>query len=320
VLIALLLPAVQQAREAARRSSCQNNLKQLALAVHNYHDVHKYMPLNYGLCCDTSNEARQTSWLTQTLAFIEQDNLYKQIDFRYGLGNDPRSGGSPLDPATAPMPSNAKIAWQAIPAFICPSDSHNGRMNNRANSANGAWEYGVTNYKGVAGANWGWGTYTQTSGPFLNTKWGVTNNGLDRGNGIFFRGHGGAPFTVVSSSKLADVSDGTSNTLMIGEAVPRWTTHTWWWYFNGSTATAAIPPNAPAPNCGGTWAATNSKVQNLDICWGNWPENYSFFSKHTGGVQFALADGSVRFISENIDLTVYRGAATMANGEVTTLQ
>ncbi len=326
VLIALLLPAVQAAREAARRSSCQNNLKQLALAVHNYHDTHNTFPLNYGLCCDSHIQAQQSSWIARTMPFFEMGTLSSEIDFRYGWQNDPRANGE-LNPANMVMPSNGAIAHQAIPTLICPSDSHNGKMTSRANHgwAGNNPELGVTNYKGVAGANWEHGAYQslpaaagEPANPHTSTKWGQTGNGLDRGNGIFFRAHGAAPFTVVSASKMSDISDGTSNTLMIGESVPRWCTHTWWWWFNGVTATCGIPPNADPTSCP-SYNVNNSKIANLDACWGHWPDNYSFFSRHSGGVQFAKADGSVSFISDNIDLFVYRSAATMASGEVTQL-
>lgn len=114
-----------------------------------------------------------------------------------------------------------------------------------------------------------------------------------------------------TGSRIRDVTDGTSNTFAIGEAIPEWSTHTWWWWYNGSTATCAIPLNAPA-RC----RRTNNPTRDLRDCRGNWTNNYSFMSKHEGGGQFCMADGRVRFISENINLGTYRNLATIGNGEI----
>jgi prepilin-type processing-associated H-X9-DG protein len=97
---------------------------------------------------------------------------------------------------------------------------------------------------------------------------------------------------------------------MIGEAVPRWCTHTWWYWFNGTTATTAVPLNNRA-----FCQNTGNRVADLNVCWEDWPNNYTFMSQHPGGGQFALADGSVRFVPQTIDLTVYRSLGTMQNGE-----
>jgi prepilin-type N-terminal cleavage/methylation domain-containing protein len=317
VMVGLLLPAVQAAREAARRMSCGNNLKQLSLACHNYENTYKRLPLNYGLggnlyAATPNPDVRQTSWLTQVLPFIEQQALYEMIDFSFDVALDPRNGPT-LD---APlMPSNRFVARTVVSPFLCPSDGTNqeGRMASRANRAG---TLAVNNYKGVAGANWAWGVFITVTPPagsppgtpnFNNTQWGNSTDGLNAGNGIFFRGAaGGRP----SNTRMASITDGTSNTLMIGEAVPRWCTHSWWFYFNGSTATCAIPLNIRA-QC----ANTGNRAADLNACWGDWPNNYSFMSQHPGGGQFALGDASVTFISDSIDLTVYRSLATMAGGE-----
>jgi prepilin-type N-terminal cleavage/methylation domain-containing protein/prepilin-type processing-associated H-X9-DG protein len=307
VLVALLLPAVQAAREAARRSSCSNNLKQLALGCLNYEDTYKRLPLNYASGGNPYGNPpnanfRGTSWLTQVLPFIEQQQLYDIIDFNFDLLLDPRNG----DINVPNNPSNAFAARQVVPAFICPSDglTDNGLLGTRANRS-GTWA--VNNYKGVAGANWGWGLYIVNSGPLANTIWGISGDGLNAGNGVFFRGQGGGR---PCSTRLASITDGTSNTFMIGEAIPRWCTHTYWTFFNGSTATCAVPLNANA-------VCQNTGNKNLDLsaCWEDWPNNYSFMSLHPGGGQFALADGSVRFVSETIDLTTYRALGSMMDGQ-----
>jgi len=312
VLVALLLPAVQQAREAARRMSCTNNLKQLALATHNYHDTYGQFPLSYAInCCDPN--AMSTSWLTQTLPFIEQGNIFDQIDFAYGLQSDPRAGGAWN---TAPaIGSNPWIASQVITAFQCPSDGliDDGRRTGRAN-VDGSLRAGVNNYKGVAGANWHAGTWIVNTGIHASTSWGVNANGLEAGNGIFFRG---STPSRPCRTKMASITDGTSNTYMIGEAIPAFCTHTWWWWYNGTTATCAIPPNVRAQRSD---CQTGNRVADLICAATDWPNNYSFMSMHPGGLQFAYADGSVSFVSDNIDIITYRNNATMAGGEVSQSQ
>lgn len=312
VLIALLLPAVQQAREAARRMSCSNKLKQLAIACHNYHDTFGTFPLSYlaaGSGYNTS--AKCQSWMRGILPFIEQANLSDRIDPRYGIGNDPRNTASPwyTNPTQG---SNAWIAQQSIDAFLCPSDGleDNGRQTGRANIDGGAL-MGINNYKGVAGANWAWGTWQVSTAPYASTQWGVTNNGLDSGNGVFFRG---GSSTRPCHTKIAAIQDGTSNTYMIGEAIPAYCTHSWWWWFNGTTATCAVPPNASAQNSS---CQTGNRNADLICARGDWPNNYSFMSSHPGGLQFAFADGSVSFVAETININIYRAHATKASGEVT---
>ncbi|MCU0877356.1 MAG: DUF1559 domain-containing protein [Pirellulaceae bacterium] len=306
VLVALLLPAVQAARESARRSSCQNNIKQLALGMHNYHDTMNLLPFCYlGPAPSTYNATNfGKSWITMTLPYIEQKPLYDQIDWRADLN------------ATAPDGTanrNIVVAGTPIKTLLCPSDGNNGqgKMAGRAN-VGGTW--GVNNYKANCGANWAW---SSSRGNFI-TPTGQTppdesvlapplpnnNNGLDGGNGIICRNGGnrqdamkGFPF----------ITDGLSNTFAIGEAVPAWCTHTWWWWFNGTTATCAIPLNYKPPT-------VLARTETMEQIAGDWPINYSFMSRHPGGGQFAMCDGSVRFIPENIDLLTYRRLATAGGG------
>ncbi|MCA9179250.1 MAG: DUF1559 domain-containing protein [Planctomycetales bacterium] len=299
VLVALLLPAVQAAREAARRMSCSNNVKQLALACQNYHDNHKKFPLNYATWGTVvPQNGKSVSWITSILPFIEQQPLYDQVDFAYGVSNDPR-----------PAPNNATVAATSLEALHCPSDSgHEGTLSGRANIG-GTW--GVNNYKGCAGSNWAWGNFQVTSGPFVFTPYGDNSNGLDVGNGVLFRNNG--PRTPIQAT-MASVKDGTSNTFIVGECVPNWCTHTWWFWPNGSTATAAVPLNAPAQ-------CTNTGRRDADLfnCRGDWPNNYSFMSRHPAGAMFGLVDGSVRFVSETVDLQIYRAYGSMVDGVPATL-
>src|SRR5262245_59054953 len=139
VLVALLLPAVQAAREAARRSTCSNNLKQLAIGCHNYHDIAGKFPLNYATTPgnahwnDPPNTLhRSTSWMVQVLPFIEQKPLYDMFDFNWDVRLDPRNGTVVNNPNN---PSNAFAARTVIPTYLCPSDGLNnfGRLNQRQN-------------------------------------------------------------------------------------------------------------------------------------------------------------------------------------------
>jgi len=306
ILIALLLPAVQAAREAARRAQCTDHLHNLGLAVHNYHDVYKNFPLNYAdWNVVTPDQGRSITWITSSLPFIEQQPLFDAIDFRYGIRNDPRN------PGTLAAPANLWAARQKIPILLCPSDSAEGVLNNRANLEDLGF-LGVTNYKGCAGANWAWGTWPVTGKGHGTSQWGTDGNGLDAGNGVYFRcgfikdvqGNAYAP-------KFSLVQDGTSNTFLFGEAIPVWCQHTSWWWFNHTTATCAVPLNARA-QC----QNTGGKNADLIACFWDWPNNYSFMSKHPGGANFCMVDGSVRFIANAIDITNYRSLATEANGEV----
>lgn len=324
ILIALLLPAVQAAREAARRLSCSNNLKQLGLACLNYSESFKTMPLNYGYVSSGSiwNEpanvtSRQSSWVMQSLPFTEHKQLYDQIDFNFDVTLDPRNFASGGSVAYPNQPSNAWIARQVISTLICPSDgiTTNKVMPNRSNRSANYASWAISNYKGVAGANWCWGNF-QVIPPsrFSNTPFGQTGDGLEYGNGMFFRATSPAN---PSCTRLASVTDGTSNTLMLGEAVGAWSTHNWWWWFNGTTATAAIPINIRAQCYAGAYLP--SKNAGLVACASDWQNNYSFMSLHPGGAQFALADASVRFVTQTVDVDIYRSMATISNGETVQL-
>jgi prepilin-type N-terminal cleavage/methylation domain-containing protein/prepilin-type processing-associated H-X9-DG protein len=282
VLIALLLPAVQKVREAAARMSCQNNLKQIGLAVHGFQDAqgripYSHSPNTYGY----GDGDRSWSWLAQILPYIEQNALYNQ-------GN---LGATP--PVTAFNAVPAVHAAQ-IKTYLCPSDSSSQQASmNRANGS-GPNGCGSTNYKGVAGNNWCWGTWTN-NGPTGDC------NGLDNGNGMFYRSDGNRKL------RLEQMQDGTSNTLMVGEDVMSVNQHCGWPRANYSTGTAAIPLNTALPG----------KTPAFGM--GDWPNVYSFRSYHTGGANFALGDGSVRFVADGVDLTTYRNLATHSGGEVANL-
>jgi prepilin-type N-terminal cleavage/methylation domain-containing protein/prepilin-type processing-associated H-X9-DG protein len=294
ILIGLLVPAVQKVREAANRTQCINNLHQLALAVHAYHDVHKSYPPNTLILDRQSNwNAPNWSWLARILPYIEMNNLYVQ-------GNIPNN---------TLLQSKDVVAAQ-IPVFLCPSDptSASGPWTDRANLV--GLPVGLTNYKGVSGANWGLWSSAEAKPPNdsggtligADARWinpstiDGSKNGLNDGDGIFFR------TDYRHQRRIASVTDGTSNTFMIGEDVPSKDIHCAWPFANTASSTCAIAPNAKRPN-GSEYASSD------------WPNTYSFHSWHQGGLHFALADGSVRFISDSISLPSYRALATIQGGE-----
>jgi len=281
ILIGLLLPAVQKVREAASRMSCSNNLKQLAIGVHSYHDSNNRFPYNgddiRNVGCCYASGYTMWSWLSRMLPYIEQGNRYDQLGI---ANNNPQSNCLTL------------VGQPVIKPFRCPSDDTPDIRTDLRNWPGGT-PVGVTSYKGVSGSNWCWGTYT-------NTPPGVTCDGLDNGNGIFWRSDYKRPL------RMVNISDGTSNTLMVGEDIGKLNLHNGWPYSNSTCGTCSIP--------------LNNALQPGQPGYGNaddWPNVYSFRSRHTGGGNFGLADGSVRFVSQTIDLNLYRNLSTYAGNEVT---
>jgi len=288
ILIGLLLPAVQKVREAAARMKCQNNLKQLGLACHAQHDSSGFLP--YDCSPEAGNSATwgmggtNWSWIAHTLPNIEQDNLYKGIA---------ALGGGNIDSVTLQTAANNGYLNVDIKSLFCPSDNADSSANLKTNRADlGSNQIGLTNYKGVSGANWAW-----TFGVAGTGRTNGDTNGLANGDGIFFRGDGN------KKTKLTDIKDGTANTFMLGEDIPLYNQWCSWPYSNNAVGSCAVPPNYQMPPA---MAASP----------GNWPTTYSFRSRHTNGLQFAYADGSVHFISQSIDTATYRAMATINGGEV----
>jgi prepilin-type N-terminal cleavage/methylation domain-containing protein/prepilin-type processing-associated H-X9-DG protein len=303
ILIALLLPAVQAAREAARRSQCNNNLKQIGLAAQNYHDANKKFPQCYLGWPGQGSKGQSgkyfgRSWLFAILPYTEQSPLVAQTNYFLPLGGN---SGIPANVNTA-------VALTPIPDWMCPSDTNNqgGVLGNRSDAGG---TQAVMNYKGSCGSNWQWGDalcrFTFPQGGF----WSGSGDGLDEGgNGMFHRNWGdpnnpsnaqGCAFAWVA---MADVQDGTANTFLAGEAVPAWSEWTWWWNSNATTATCGIPLNYKS-----LAITTSGGTKTLESQIADWGNNYSFFSRHAGpGANFAYVDGHVSFIPDTIDLIIYR--------------
>jgi prepilin-type N-terminal cleavage/methylation domain-containing protein/prepilin-type processing-associated H-X9-DG protein len=280
ILIALLLPAVQKIREAAARMQCSNNLHQIGLAAHNFHGDFNHLPTSAGPGYNyNATSPNVYSWLVKILPYVEQQPLFNQI----GAGN-----------ATTPTIAAAANLGIANPVktYLCPSDlAYGGKPRTDEENIRG-WAVGQTNYKGVCGNNWQWGSFQYYPNPPYQGIGGGNGNGLDNGNGMFFRSDFNRPLP------LTGVKDGLSNTFMVGEDIPADNIHCDWVFFNHATGTCAIPPNyVEAGNPG------------------DWPNVYSFRSNHTGGLNFAFGDGHVQFINQSIDLPTYRALASISGGE-----
>jgi prepilin-type N-terminal cleavage/methylation domain-containing protein len=294
-LVGLLLPAVQSARESARRITCQNNVKQLALAMLNYESMRKALPNNLGKesnatpglpAPEMDTTSRGRSWIMGILPALEQTDIYNRIKL-----------DQPIDD-----PANIAVFTQPLRQLMCPSDSTRGVLGSRTNigaaGTNTAGVWGTTNYKAVAGGNWEFSPYQFS---FPSGRWKDDANGFDNGNGIICRNKLNVSQNV---TRLSNITDGTSKTLAIGEAVPEWCSHTTWFHCNHTTASCALP--------------LNNRVGQVDLVANatDWEHNYSFFSKHVGGAIFALCDGSTTFLLQSIDLSLYRQLATINTGEV----
>jgi prepilin-type N-terminal cleavage/methylation domain-containing protein/prepilin-type processing-associated H-X9-DG protein len=288
VLVALLLPAVQSAREAARRMQCGNNLRQIGVAVHNYIDTNSNFPYNY---LPTSNpnpnwndnsNFQHWSWMSRILPFIEQQNLYQNLNV--GVNT---------------LRQSQQYVSTQIKTFLCPSDDYSKKgprldgHNLGTPALSVPLPLGQTNYRGVSGQNWQWGDARWNP---IKSATDPSLDGLLAGDGIFYR------IDYLKPRRLAMITDGTSNTFMVGEDLPQLNTHCSWPYSNHTQGTCGIWPNAKQAN-GNPFPPTD------------WPNVYSFHSRHPGGLQFAFADGSVTFIPENIDKTIYRAMATIEGGE-----
>ena len=275
ILVALLLPAVQQAREAARRTQCKNNLKQIGLALHNYHDVHRVFPaLSYDNELDGGAEDTHASWgwAVFLMPFIDQAPLYSQL----GPGVPDRLHDAVSNPTKLALMQNPYAA------FRCPSDPgpdlNNEHDVNDGTGGSSAEDLATSNY---VGSN--------------------DHEQIERQDptGFFVPGTNGGNNTI-PRTRIRDITDGTSNTIAVGERA---------WVRQGRILRAAVVfgHNGNALNTtldGYVQVAGSGKVAiNADVNDGR----QGFSSLHEGGAQFTLADGSVRFISENVDHTVGGG-------------
>lgn len=314
IIAALLLPAVQQAREAARRTSCKNNLKQLGLAMHNYHATHSTLPLS-GVDLGTGMASAFThsgySPQAQILPFLDKTALHDLIDF-----DEPLMQASAFPWLAGLNPVNVEAARTPVDTFLCPSDSFILYFND------GADEYAGQNYL----VNLGQGT-----------GFGYDHTNEDRIDGLFLRG---------SVIRFRDVTDGLSNTVLAGETIQGTK--------NSATNPTQTDPKREMKNTGAdpvtsptgvtaevleTQAATGWSGRR-GASWIRGLGTYTFVtgyftpnsdepditvhgsgvlgirSSHPGGAQVTLADGSVRFLSDSIDLETHRNLFSRNDGTV----
>jgi len=278
ILVALLLPAVQQAREAARRSSCKNNLKQLGLALHNYHDTHGVFPPGYvderGGGSGMDDNDPHWSWTAMVLPFVEQAPLYDQIQ----VGSNAKT--------MMGVAANRTAMQTPINSFRCPSDAGapivQSNLGQRVEYDDGSGDAdvgtAVMNYVGVN-----------------NSRSNYQNQGTNPANsavGVFFRD---------SRTQFRDITDGTSNTLLVGER--SWKVGNTNIYAGSLFVVRDMNGGGPAQQHGdqgmlGAMGATITSINGDPTVELN---RQMFSSQHKGGAQFVLADGGVKFISENID-------------------
>lgn len=279
VLIALLLPAVQQAREAARRTQCKNNMKQLGLAMHNYHDTYRVFPPGW-IAVDPATRAMSAheglsgfGWGTMILPQIDQSALYNQLNLNLAV-NDP-----------ANLPHIKTI----LPAFVCPSDT----------APRQTWEIEEEGSPGTVLAELATANYIAAFGT-------EELDGCENAPGtapVSAQGQCIGDGTLYHNSRIGirDITDGTSSTIFIGERKTK--PQDGWW----STWSGMVPEGEEAFQriLGSLDHPPNHPAQHLD----------DFSSYHVGGSQFLLADGHVRFVSENIDRLLYQSLGTIQGGE-----
>ena len=274
ILIALLLPAVQQAREAARKTQCKNNLKQIGLALHNYHDSFLTFPPGALFGDD------DYGWGTFILPYLDQVNIYDKIDFN-NFPDDTHAGTG----VQIVIPLQPGLTDQVLPVYICPTNSMSLVLSPfRPGAGDDGQDLGGharNDYKGCLGS--GGGSVTGMFGKIKDT---------------------------LLPTRIRDVLDGTSNTFCVGEAYTEF-------------MRAINGPTHPNARDFSVWVGTNNQHQNVvaetrlaNIPNGN--RDDSFASQHAGGIQMLFADGSVHFISENIDMQSFMNLGDKADGNLVT--
>jgi prepilin-type N-terminal cleavage/methylation domain-containing protein/prepilin-type processing-associated H-X9-DG protein len=352
ILVALLLPAIQAAREAARRMSCGNNLKQLGVALHNYHDTHKRFPiLGFQHRATPKNSTTWTnsskgSVLVKLLPFMEQQPLYDSIPFAMrnqatqqvvwpnNQRHDPRNAEynafvvSQQDGAFQFRGRLVELTFHvSIESFICPSYTAHDR-----------WQWSEPSHWGRRAFS----TYSPSIGAQSMPALGgqlppcTLYPGNIFGTGISGHGNHFRPTNISGvfargewASKIADINDGTSNVIAIGEILPHKGDHTWngWMHFNSLWVATTAPINWPIVGIGEPGWNRTSNPRNLANAsdgtgcngWRNWQTSQGFKSQHPSGAQFVFADGSVQFLNTNIDYRTYQRLGCRWDGEPVTI-
>jgi prepilin-type N-terminal cleavage/methylation domain-containing protein/prepilin-type processing-associated H-X9-DG protein len=293
ILIGLLLPAVQKVREAAARTQCQNNLKQMGLGLHNYHDANGQFPpggVTQGNCCGTMS---RTNWAIEILPYIEQDALFRTY----------------VQTAFNEDTANAFTRTQRVKTYECPADATPGGFNalQPASGPGSGLTYMPSSYRAVSGrAN-------------ITTPLGWFDNSEGAALPQAYRGPLHTVWTQLglSQERLQAMPDGTSNTLLVGEystlTVQR--RRSFWAYTYTSYNQSSVHPASHTYLNDFTRCETISAQLGLD----NRPCRRAFGSFHTNGSNWVLCDGSVRFIQQSVDMNLLANMATIAGGEVATV-
>ncbi len=303
VLIALLLPAVQAAREAARRTQCGNHFKQVGLALHNYHSTQNALPIGrmgsyYSYPNGVDGESQRRSWVMGILPFLEQGPAFDGVNFGAAFYSDP----------------NKTVVLLTLSVFQCPSDSTSLQESDTPNVRS----------KGNLAANWGNSHYFQAEA-------GRGGDGPDPFGGpagtVSF---GGAPFRGNVSLNFAEILDGLSGTLLLGETVDgqnrasngnasgAYDHHGDYWNddFNASSFEAYTAPNSKVPDqMGSSPLYCGSNYLKNPPCLAVTPAFNAARSRHPGGVHVLFADGSARFLKDSVDLATWRSLSTTTGSE-----
>jgi len=305
ILVALLLPAVQQAREAARRSSCKNNLKQLGLAIHNYHDTHNQFPPGGINMVETPGTETQNgrnanwgaTWVLLILPYIEQSAMYDLYNFNQIARNGNATTG------------NNRVTRMRIESMFCPSQPRDHVLSSQ-------------DFTGFEKAHYA-----------VNVGAGYTTNFSHFGNSLYK-----GPFSVVGmyGAKFRDITDGTSNTIVFSEIMTAAggsdDKGAWGWAFgptfsgrNGVGSMIIMTPNTTARTDCSPYASNNTSHtifgrRNNPDCTGTSGNGIlggvAARSFHKGGVQATFADGTVRFISDNLNADIWSNLLAMQDGNV----
>jgi prepilin-type N-terminal cleavage/methylation domain-containing protein/prepilin-type processing-associated H-X9-DG protein len=348
VLIALLLPAVQAAREAARRAQCVNNMKQIGLALHNYHDSNGTFPLggvnspDGGSTQWGAGNASLLSWRALVLPYMEQSTISNAVNFTVGSSSNAADAGA------------GYTVWMtSVSSFLCPSDGKDisgfrpwvgatipypnpeGQQpvqNPPVNPATGqpATQVPVSNYVGSYGDN-----FTGPFGVFLPWETPPTAVLLPGQLRVGYYGHWGTkygPGNAVgagilrgyfdpNTGQVAGINgstDGTSNTILIGETLPYKQAANNTWQFNGGVGGTTVPINydsnsvsPSAPNCNGNWETATTPLGCRFSA-----TVKGFKSEHPGGANICFADGSVHFLKASINPATLNALGSRAGGEV----
>ncbi len=314
ILIALLLPAVQAAREAARRMQCENNVKQLGLGIHGYHDVYRMMPkasvMRTAPGMGASFVQSGVGWTVSVLPYIEQGSLYERFDV------NPSSPTSWYLATTGPnLPDfNKQLGATRLNVYLCPSSDDPDRYSTQGSETVGG-PVPTSHYIALMGPK---GTNPQT-GQVYQVRVGASTQGGYSLEGIMTPGPGGTPASQLPLNgkvNISDILDGTSNTIMTGEL--SWkgaNSYRVWTRGCGHDQQTGPPANTSSDmSCGVVRNVTNGINAVRYNGSNNW-NDVSMGSNHSGGSNIGMGDGSCRFINKNIAIGLLLSLASRKGGE-----